>query len=967
MANDQKEQKSLSVGGTPIFAGKTALIRFVNPGDSNSSSIWLAERGPKVIRPFVSEEFFDSMFTNPQQAQKAVVTMSSDELGPEGLFKDFKVLDEEHAVQPDGSMKPVQFSPSQIQKRYGQPINPEAENSALSLLDGMLGQLTGDAQPQSPEGIPTTTGEGSSMPIPEGQPVSPEGIPTGTGGPGSGTVYDAQGGPGSGTVYDGQGGPATLHTYGVDTRYATTENEYDSRLQNLTLLAGGTQGSQQDAPKTYWDSVRNDPDTMGFYIGAIAYGGYTEQEVYAELLRMYKAEKDPSLYKTTIIDPTIKKSVYVESDAGKSGQKYFETAIPKTSGMGAYFNVNNGSSFLNKTALAAMPEDIFKLPPENRDQTDASFKEDAAKIKEAYWDGFIEKIKADTVAEDALADSNYKTIVDEIDKRYGMKMSDDSETAEQQLKNLDKSASMSGALGGEEYTRARKDIQKAMKKASDRDREAMTTEKEAKQFEKIQTSGTPEEIAAFKAEHPDKASIFDVSAEEKAKFSLEQMAIDYPSLSVDERQELRDTMFDNNGNRRSTIWAKYYQDKYDNMAKMRSKQVEDMTIKEKKAHQDYLTKYGMEDETDLAGNPTGGMVPLGTNDRMRSGAPRFDAQTGVDKPAGATPPGATDTTPPAGSTYTAKPAPTVNIQKGSTDQTSIKQLQDYLVDQGYMTQDQVNTGYGTFGPQTIAALTSWQKANGVGDASSWGNWGPKSIAKVPTAVATPTAPVTVNKAKEIVSNPQGTSDVNATALDQMRAEEARQESLKKNSDGTPNFKAIEDQQKATDIRKAEEARQNAIKEKATQIQKMGGAGQNEWMNSLSSQDRALATPILGNNYVQKPADYSALQTSVNNMTSAQASTALAEAQAKLAKLQATPITNTTSSTNNNSTVASNAASNLGTGQVSPSASLDQARMDKAMKALTTGKYAFSPQEINSQWNTSGSNVSNAAKKIGYTF
>ena len=839
MATDQKKQETLSVGGTPIFAGKTALIRFVNAGDSNSSSIWLAERDPKVIRPFVTEEFFDSMFANPQQAQKAVVTMSSDELGPEGLFKDFKVLDEEHAVQPDGSMKPLQFSPSQIQKRYGQEINPEAENQAVTSLDGMLGQLTGDVQPQSPEGISVDP----EMPVQEGQSISPDGIPTGMGGPGSGTVYD------------GQGGPSTLHTYGVDTRYTTTENEYDSRLQNLTLLAGGTQGSQQDAPKTYWDSVRNNPDTMGFYIGAIAYGGYSEPEVYAELLRMYKAEKDPSLYKTTIINPTIKKSVYVESEEGKAGQKYFETAIPKSSGMGAYFNANNGSSFLNKTALATMPNQIFELPPEVRDQTDASFKEDAALIKEAYWDGFMEKIKADTVAEDALADNTYRTTLEEINKRYGMKMSDDSETAAGQLANLDKSASMTGALGGEEYTKARKEIQKAMKKASDRDREAMKTEKELKEFEKIQVSGTPEEIAAFKASHPDKASIFDVPADLKAKFTPEQMRLDYPTLSEDERQELRDTMFDQNGNRRSSIWAKYYQDKYDNMNKMRAKQVEDMTIKEKKTHQDYLDKYGMEDETDLAGNKTGQMVPLGTNARRNSGAPRFETQTEADKPGeGVTPPE------PA---YTAKPAPTVNIQKGSTDKANITILQDYLIDQGYMSEaDKTSEGAGVFSSLTQKALSAWQTANNVGDATSRGTWGPLSIAKAPTAVATPTAPVVVNKAQEIADKPKDVSDQNTSVLALLKAEEARQETLKQNADGTPNWTAIYAQQEATKKRQEEEARQKAIVEKATAIMSSGRVGEiDSFMNNLQETDRALARPIFGSNY-NKPSDYTNLQKNV---------------------------------------------------------------------------------------------------------
>lgn len=72
--------------------------------------------------------------------------------------------------------------------------------------------------------------------------------------------------------------------------------------------------------------------------------------------------------------------------------------------------------------------------------------------------------------------------------------------------------------------------------------------------------------------------------------------------------------------------------------------------------------------------------------------------------------------------------PTTALEPGSTNTAAVKQLQDFLVSQGFMTQAQVNTGYGTYGPQTTASVLAYQKAQGVDYSSGPGYWGPKSIA-----------------------------------------------------------------------------------------------------------------------------------------------------------------------------------------------------------------------------------------------
>ncbi len=74
--------------------------------------------------------------------------------------------------------------------------------------------------------------------------------------------------------------------------------------------------------------------------------------------------------------------------------------------------------------------------------------------------------------------------------------------------------------------------------------------------------------------------------------------------------------------------------------------------------------------------------------------------------------------------------PTISLQPGSTNTQAVKQLQDWLVSNGYMTQAQVNTGYGIYGPQTTAAVAKAQQSMGVDNSTGVGYWGPRTISAV---------------------------------------------------------------------------------------------------------------------------------------------------------------------------------------------------------------------------------------------
>lgn len=71
--------------------------------------------------------------------------------------------------------------------------------------------------------------------------------------------------------------------------------------------------------------------------------------------------------------------------------------------------------------------------------------------------------------------------------------------------------------------------------------------------------------------------------------------------------------------------------------------------------------------------------------------------------------------------------PTTNLTPGQTGP-EVQKLQQFLLSQGLLTQAQIASGPGIYGPQTTQAVKQWQQKNGVDTSTGAGYWGPKSIA-----------------------------------------------------------------------------------------------------------------------------------------------------------------------------------------------------------------------------------------------
>lgn len=135
---------------SPFFVGDHSIVRILNPQNPQVSTLWLVDQKRKILRPFESEEALQNAFEDPEAAQSSIITLSPKELGQGGALAGFKMMGSAQGIKGDGSMDEVEFSPAQVFKKYGKQSNPMEENKALSMLDGLFGNLMKN-QPVSQE------------------------------------------------------------------------------------------------------------------------------------------------------------------------------------------------------------------------------------------------------------------------------------------------------------------------------------------------------------------------------------------------------------------------------------------------------------------------------------------------------------------------------------------------------------------------------------------------------------------------------------------------------------------------------------------------------------------------------------------------------------------------------------------------------------------------------------------------
>jgi len=294
-----------------------------------------------------------------------------------------------------------------------------------------------------------------------------------------------------------------------------------------------------------------DADVIGMYINALAYGGYTIGDIVNDIKRREMA-KDGNVdaKNLTIIDPDMIREVYYSTPEGNQALTQTAKTIPT-------FNLQG---LLNPELLQYgmdIPDELFKIFTPLQDRDSQEFKDAVADTKLAYIDKFNNQLEADTEQETVQADYDMKVFKEELDKVYGIALSENTDKAWSQIEALEENFSQRGLAGSGFQNEAIDDELKATRETNRRARDEKLTKEEAKKVAHYRSYATEEEIAALTPEEREKYKLTP-SAEILAKFSLEEMRKIDPNATDAELQAYRDTFIDANGNYRSTLYKNYY-------------------------------------------------------------------------------------------------------------------------------------------------------------------------------------------------------------------------------------------------------------------------------------------------------------------------------------------------------------------------------------------------------------------------
>lgn len=392
------------------------------------------------------------------------------------------------------------------------------------------------------------------------------------------------------------GATPTSHYGDTSTDYATISGMEKPNLTTTNAMIDVAGGAKLVSSNYLKNSIANRPDVMAFYVNALTWGGYTLGDVLNDMKRREMADGgNAEAKKLVIIHPTANKQTYLTTAEGQAAQQQTGAIIPT-------FNL---AGLVDPEILkygSNVPDDLFNMLVPLQDVNSQEFKDAIANVKSIFYDLANAQLQATNEQQKTIADYNYKTFKEQIDREYNIKLSDNATKAWQQIESLEENFSKAGTLGSGLQNEAVDDYLRRTRLVDQRDRTEKGVREEDERAKRFMNSATPAEIQALIAEDvakgitdPTKQRAYMwglvPSQDVRDAYSVANLKSKFPDLTDAELQAYHDTVLDENGNYRSTIYRTYYdalnKNKIGEISAATAKLLKDKEMEENRTYADF--------------------------------------------------------------------------------------------------------------------------------------------------------------------------------------------------------------------------------------------------------------------------------------------------------------------------------------------------------------------------------------------
>lgn len=344
--------------------------------------------------------------------------------------------------------------------------------------------------------------------------------------------------------------PTVVGIYGAQQRVP----EYETPIANGVSLAITKAKEANFITQATFDKYlgdESDNDFLSKATSAYLYGGYAMSDILRDIKAKELANTGNAQYADIKgFDSNMRADDWYKTKMSVSIKNDPNMTLPQD------FVSELGSDLLS-LPLFKIPSEAFKTLVEPVDWTSPEFKAEAEQIKAAWFDATMQIAEAQTEQAKAVANENYDLLKKNVEKKYGLKLSENAVAAWGQLEGMFAGYSEAGMLHSGFMNKAMDKYMKAVRKRDDTFRDAQKTEEEIEQRNHLLRYGTAEQIQEFIATNGiEKAKNWGLIPDEDTAnyFSMENLRKEFPEMTEEEISMYKNILLDPNGNFTSELY-----------------------------------------------------------------------------------------------------------------------------------------------------------------------------------------------------------------------------------------------------------------------------------------------------------------------------------------------------------------------------------------------------------------------------